>query len=194
MKNIRFIRHNRLAWKYYDYNHLSFSELRNLGMNLWEYHITSEKPQYSFDREEYDICFTSTQTRTIETAAMLWFSLPFQRRELGEIYFDLNQIMDEKIFQTSWFSSVRTVVWESFFQRRIGIETPESVLMRIKNFVQELQATNHTDIFVVSHGFLLQLIYCLLILDADFTQISYEDFVALNIQPISYLEGFEVKI
>jgi hypothetical protein len=191
---ILFIRHNRLAWKYENYNTLSFSELRELWLNMGIYTIIRDNISSSLNTSWYQKCFTSSQIRTIETAELLWYSQVENRKFLDEIYFDLAELMtEEEYILWGWLPSVRIALWKSFFERRKWVETPELVMKKIRLLLSELENTSERDIIVVTHGFFLQMVRCFLGEWVDFTKISYDDFLKLDIKPIWYLEGFEIQ-
>lgn len=194
--NILFLRHNRLSWKYSDYLALSFTELRSLGLNIGIYSIQEEMSlDCHLNIDKYTGCFTSTQKRTIETAHSLWFSHIENRKYLDEIYFDLAELMTEEEYRIwGWLPSVRIALWKSFFERKKWVESPESVMGRIQLLLTEVKDNAQNNSIMVTHGFFLQMIRCFLIKWIDFTKISYDEFLHLEIPPVGYLEHFQVVV
>ncbi len=187
-----FLRHGYLLWKYRDYNNLSFHELRDLGLNIGMYTVDQDQKKDTLVWS-YDICLTSQQKRTIETAYMLWFLEPIQREFLTEIHFDLAQLMNEEEYSSGeWLSVIRKVLWKSFFNRNPGVESPESVMYRIQLLLSYLRNHQERDVLIISHWFFLQMVKCLLLNWIDFTKIKYEEFIKYEISPLSYLDGFEI--
>jgi len=170
---ILFIRHNRLAWKYSDYNSLSFFELRELWLNIGIYGIKKDNPIISLDTNWYQKCLTSSKKRTIETAELVWYTQIESREYLDEICFDLAELMTEdEYISWEWLPSVRIALWKSFFERRKWVESPESVMERIQLLLLELANSSEKNIIIISHGFFLQMVRCFLLGWVDFTKIS----------------------
>lgn len=193
--NIIFMRHGCLAGRYHDYNKLTYSELRNLWLNIGNYSIDKTKKMISeIDFWEIKICITSLQQRTIETAHMMWLSSIIKTESISEIYFDLSELITEEEYKVTWLAGVRVALWKSFFERKPWVESPEALMERILSFVAKIAQLNVQNIAVIWHWFYLQMIKCFLVEWVDFTKISYEDFLHLEIKPISYLESFEVKL
>lgn len=191
---ILFMRHFSLAWKYSDYNQLSFEELRNLWLCIWEYHINTEiKYPNNFDISLP--CYTSCQSRTYETAQVLGFKSIHKMGCLRELYFDLWLLMTEKN-NSEWgmLKNVRIALWKWFFARNPGVESPESVMIRIKKMLREIKQNSERNIAIITHWFFLQLVQCFLIKKIDFRNITYEDFINLNIEPIHFWEKFIIDI
>lgn len=193
---ICFARHWHLEWRYSDYNCLSFEDMRDLWINKYPYSINiSDIPHDVGSFWKSDLCYTSFQNRAIETANSLWFSLPRKVVFLDEIHFDLFVLMTAEEYNNKWWLSfIRTALWQAFFGRRTWIESPESVMGRIQSFIAEISQLNEQNIMAISHWFYLQMVKCFFLKWVDFTKISYDEFLNLDIKPIGYLENFEVLI
>lgn len=190
--NIRFLRHFPLEWRFADYNKLTFQELRQLGMYR-DHHINSPVtniPSINVDTP----CFTSFQPRTLETAEMIGLRSIKQMDCLRELYFDLSLLMTEEEYKLWWLQSVRNALWQWFFSRKNGVESPELVMNRIEVFYSEIMNFSGENIVVISHWFFLQLLKCFLEYENDFRNMSHGDFIGLWIKPIVYWEWFEITL
>lgn len=190
--SIHFMRHFSLVGKFSDYNQLTFEELRNLWLDIWEYHIDQEFKYLN----DYDLslpCYTSEQLRTYETASKIGFTSIHQKKYLDELHFDLSNIITQEEFKEWWLKSVRNKFWQSFFARNPAIESSESVMQRLEEMIVDFRKNPEQNIIAITHWFLIQLIECFLIKKVDFRNISYKEFLNLDIAPLQFGEKIKIE-
>ncbi len=187
-----FMRHFSLVGKFSDYNQLTFEELRNLWLDIWEYHIDQEF-KYLNDYDLSLTCYTSEQLRTYETARKIGFTSIHKKNYLNELHFDLSDIITQVEFTEWWLKSVRNKFWQSFFARNPAIESPELVLQRLGEMIVDFRKNPEQDIVVITHWFLIQLIECFFSKKVDFRNISFEEFLNLDIVPLQFGEKIKIE-
>lgn len=192
-----FIRHNKLVSPFNDYNKLNFQDLIDLSNQSINPMISSKYEINDLIKKihntKIDLVYTSKINRTKETAKILWYDSFVEIKELDEIVFDINTLINFEEYKHFWLEVVRKKLWKKIFSKKYGVENIKDIDKRLEKITEIIKNNPERNILFISHGFLIILIYIKIFKAKSLLEISYDEFINLNIQPIDYLNWFYIE-
>lgn len=192
-----FIRHNKLEPPFDDYNKLKFQDLIDLSNQSINPMISNNYKNNDLLRKisntKIDFIYTSKINRTKETAKILWYNNFIEIKELNEIIFDINKLINFEEYKQFWLGVVREKLWKNLFLKKDWVENIKNLEIRLEKITEIIRNNNKKNILFISHWFLIILIYIKIFKNKSLLEISYDEFISLNIQPIDYLNWFYIQ-
>lgn len=197
MKRVVFIRHGQLAPPYHDYLKLSFQQLAELGrqdvdppidVNIFSY----EGPNL----DGIDAVYRATSLRCHQTTQQLvgdtYTGIIEERKELNEVYFDLEKLLTEAEYIQHGFQRVRESIFDGIVRSKEGVDSVYSIIDTLKTLRELLESSQSNNILCVTHGFLMRFLEVSFRYNKPLEKLTAEDL--LSYTNYGYAKGFEIQL
>lgn len=146
---IGLIRH---AWVNYRSKLFTTGKAYNNGRIVYDT-TAVDNANLKINSEDFPVCYVSSQSRTIETAKMIYngtFTITDELKEVKSTSLFLQNIPVPTLFRTL----MGRAAW--FLNNSKMPETKEQSMQRAQNFISNILSLTHRDTLLITHGFFMQ--------------------------------------